>query len=350
MKFASFFILLIFTSAIAVGCTTGNMMTLPSPTNHPQPTKTQEATQTPSPSLTPTPTPLPSSAFSVQIIGYDVHGAMIELIYNGSEHDLRDITPRMKASQNGKSIETQEFEIIDNRYLAEITDAKYTIGEITIEILLARETGVPQVVSTSANYEHIYPFIAPIFFQSEVQKYSLTDRNHTQDGFYGHDLWFGSGISGIPVHIPFSLQIIRIRSKATTNDPSYPKNYNIWFYSPATGYSFVLCHQQLGESILELIDGETIEDFGWGYPLQTAPIIPYNPDTIISIIGPKDTDSGLAHVHIGGQIPDVNLAGWEPFFGYNHKHGLCEGTPPCSQIPDIELKDFLLNGWVDKTK
>ncbi len=60
------------------------------PTEAKVPTRT--ATVTPSPTPTETPAPIPNplleSAFSVQVVGYSEHGAMIELFYDGEWSEL----------------------------------------------------------------------------------------------------------------------------------------------------------------------------------------------------------------------------------------------------------------------
>jgi hypothetical protein len=340
---------LLFTEIISClilsGCGPGQWL---GPTLTPSPTIT--------PNFTPTPTPFPESSFSVEIVGFGEHGAMLKLIYSGNITEIQN-NIRAVIKQGNATKDESDFENIDGRLLAEMTDAKYQLGDINITLEIANGNYTQRIEKTT-QYSQFFPFIYPIFYGSEINGEYTTVMNHAsqgrdQDRMYAYDIWFGYGIAGIPEHMPFSVQIMRLRNHKDYCKDNFGGNYNIWIRHPYTGYVCVLEHTQPGELISEIVGNGQVNDFGWGYDFD-APIFEYDPARVIANIGPKDGCSGLPHLHIECENPYLHPEAIEPFFGYDHSQynrGLClNGNPPCETISNIELSDFLLSGWVDPIK
>ena len=214
-----------------------------------------------------------TSPFSVQVVGYREHGAMIELFYDGGWGDLDKLDIDVSISQGGNIEETQVVQVLEGRHLAEMTEAMYNLGEVDIVLNVQRQgfssTEITKV-NLTAQYDQAHAFLYPVFHQSDVVEYIFHKSKPHTERFYAHDLWFGEGIEGLSVYMPFSLQIMRIREMTDVGGVP-PYNYSMWIRHPFTGYHCCLQHTQPGELIRSLVGNGNPNDFGWGYPPTNAP-------------------------------------------------------------------------------
>ena len=141
-----------------------------SPTVTSPSTATATSTDTPEPTAThiPTPTPFSAADFSVQVVGYGVHGAMIELLYSGDPSNLEGLVIRMRIGQDGHTKEIQTVKVLNGRYLTEMTDANYKLGMIDVEISLdpASSAGSVTSIKTGAAFEHLLPWMRYYYGES----------------------------------------------------------------------------------------------------------------------------------------------------------------------------------------
>ena len=107
------------------------------------------------------------SLFSVEVVGYGEHGAMIELFYDGQWSDLEGVTIRMRIIQDGRTRETQDVQVLGGRRLAEMTDAMYQFGEIDVELVLQEESSSARQVRMQMEFDQWYPFIHPVHAASD---------------------------------------------------------------------------------------------------------------------------------------------------------------------------------------
>jgi hypothetical protein len=117
----------------------------------------------------------------------------------------------------------------------------------------------------------------------------------------------------------------------------------------------MLGHMQPGEQITSIVGKSEINDFGTGFSPSNVDgsIALYDPNRIVTTIGPKDGCSSYPHLHFECQSPylPTPLSGQGPnYFGYDDgklRYGFCEnGITPCEQSRNIEMSDFLLSTWV----
>jgi hypothetical protein len=337
---------------------------------------------------TPTPTPFPESAFSVQVVGYDEHGAMLELFYDGEGSDLDGLTIRMHTSQNGQPKETQAVQVIEGRYLAEMTDVMYRFGEFDIELVLQDESNPAwsNTVEMHAEFEQWYPFIHPIFAASDFTARPLDIVETFKEEMGPEYEWYAKRFCspcdgdaqspgvGTPVYMPFSFQVASIREGVT-------HSFRMWVFHPYTGFIF---------RFAQVTPGPLIEDFfrkqgrdmptnrnayDDPYPHETD-IIPYDPNAIMCTWAapeyPTDPpflrlEGQVSYLLLGLQHPDISpntgfIDGGGPDEAWgNPRYGNCAALGlgdygPCFTpdgqiaVANISMEQFLLNGWIDPGK
>ena len=324
----------------------------------------------------------------MEIVGYGEHGAMIELFYDGNWSELEGYSLQATTYQNDELIETQPVDLIGGRNLTEMVDAKYELGKIRVEIRIDDKTS-SDVVSViqlgKIDYIQHFPFIHPLFHQSELPPYPLDivevheawNDPFLPDGsiWYAKDFCSrkcsGNRDAGYfdtiatPVHMPFSMSLIRI---GHGDDDIEWYERNIVFEHPYTGYVFLMSHQYPSEILLDVIGDQDIDGFGQGYPPRDeALFIPYESERAFTIWGQPWSPDMIPHLHFEGQIPLVWFKDvipqryWAAHWGYSF--GDEEGNPrgqnclpeqeygPCvPTTTNISLERYLLNGWIDPNK
>jgi hypothetical protein len=302
------------------------------------------------------------SPFSVQLVGYGEHGGMVEVLYRGRPKDLEGVLMEVTLSQDGSVRETQRAELREGRYLAEMVDAMYELGEIDVTLTVGGATlnsGLETTVQQTVMYDHLFAFLAPIFRQRDFsnQPLGIDEYHHNDDGslWYAKDFCLGSCQGpestvgeGTPVYMPFSFQLLRVRAMSDICQPVV--NYNIWVRHPYTGLHCVLQHMQPGEVIRTLAGNSELNDFGWGYPSPEAPIVTLDGNRVLATWGPKDGCSSRPHLHLECQNPYSFPTCTDGFFGYCHgpeRYAFCPDGAPCESTPNIEMNDVLVSSWIE---
>ncbi|MFH0875066.1 MAG: hypothetical protein V1859_03950 [archaeon] len=332
------------------------------------PTTAPTATAVP-PTATPAPVYLPQ--LSAYLIGVGEHGAMV-CLKPASAAQLEQIVLTANISQGGsildRSVSAQDMGA--NGSCFEVVDAMYKPGlPVSVEVNASAQGRTVQngkqvvdvgkygLLDKKTGLWMPYPWINYLFWASEANG-NLVNKEHNEDNpFYARDLWFGSSSAknvGIPVHVPAELIVMRLREMqiAKTNDPKQPYNYNLWLYSPRTGFTLHLQHIQPGPALLDLMGGKVINDYGTGWPVpKDATSTSNNNSIVLAYLGPKDARSGISHLHIEGQNPLLTGSAMERFFGYANegtRGGYCPRgvIPPCEGISNFEVMHMLLNGVV----
>ena len=251
---------------------------------------TPAATPTSIPTSIPTATPtkLPPPEFSASVIGYEEHGAMIELVceaYCPTSEDIKSLN--VKVYQNDQLIEKQPIEIIEDRYLIEIQDSFYELGSISIFI----SNPEYKIEITNIEFEERFPFFRWIFGD-----YGLT--RNVFGGFRdNHPAWdmvlitddFPKSV-GAPIYALSNGEMI-------TNQIWYPfegrEEYvtNIYAYLNDVGLLWQIGH----------IDAESP-------PIETGTCTEFIFGDLVAKIGKLDAVSSDPHVHF--QIQTLNQNFW----------------------------------------
>ena len=194
----------------------------------------------------------------------------------------------------------------------EVVDAKYRLVQpVTVEISatksgttiedgeLRAELGDFSILNLEGQWVY-YPFMRPIFRQSEVSSLgSFVDKNHRDPSysppivFFAHDLWFEEGIPGVNTYMPCTLGVNWVERGDNT------VHWRIIAIHPCTGFLLYLEHLDVSEgTAIPMLAGTSPEGInhseGWA--------LPYDPDTPLAQIGPSD--KGMRpHLHIECQNP-----------------------------------------------
>ena len=266
--------------------------------------------------LPPTPTPLPYShkAFDVEIIGVNEHGAMLELIYNGDIGDLTELTIKAELLQNRKFKEEQVFNTLDNKLLAELTDAIYDLGELTVKLQFPQdlESLGASEIELKIDYGRLFPWMHYIYGDSRLAyRFSYPwDPDHLEawdlqpisDDFPDGD--------GHPVTPPCEGTVVR-----SEVIPGSKGTNNMVIYCEDTGYYVQLGHMDRQVFIGDHVTTDTIA----GY-LHWEEIIsrPHNHTKLrrLKIIKTDHSSSIEANDYVDMFNPHVQLGGEALPFGF----------------------------------
>lgn len=252
----------------------------PMPTDTPTPVSIPTNTPVPRPTPTsdPTPTALPPSAFSVGITGYQEHGSMFELKYDGNASDLDGLLIRLTATQGGEIKDSNEvFENFDGRHLAEMTDALYDLGLVQVELLISGARSGQTTIPLEAEYSKRHPFMRWIFGDNPM------DRNvggGFRDGHRQWDLAFSSEEYPNSVGTPILAVTSLVVENYTTSVPGREGLItNAQSYMPWVGLIWGVGH----------IDHNTDPSLGGRF----------RPGEVHAFIGEIQSGSSRPHTHMG---------------------------------------------------
>ncbi len=202
-----------------------------------------------------------TSPFSVQVVGYEEHGAMIELFYDGEWSGLNGAVINISTSQNGNEKETQSIGVYDGRYLAEMTDAMYDLGRI--DVVLSGNEGHSAVGSTtvelSTQYGKAIPWMRWLYGSSGVNDPGLPRPEHPE----AYDLQpvseqYPDG-DGHPVVSPCDGIVYRSEVIPGTVD-----THNFQLYCTVTGYLVQLGHMDNQKSVGDnVVVGDLVGYLHW---------------------------------------------------------------------------------------
>ena len=209
-----------------------------SPTPSTIPTSTVSPTET----SVPTATPFPESAFSIEIVSYGEYGAMFELFYNGSNLEGTDIN--IVTEQNGKRKEAQIFQSVEGRYLAEMTDSFYDIGEVNTIITVKGNSETK--ISKTVTFDSPIPWMNYLYGDSPLSsKLSYPWDSHHLDAW---DLQPVSSsqypnADGHPVYSPCKGTIIKAEIiPEFVSGKGNDDTHTVWVLCDYTGYLVHLGH------------------------------------------------------------------------------------------------------------
>jgi hypothetical protein len=274
-------------------------------------------TPTPKPTIQPTPTEIKPPGFSASVTGFEEHGAMIELtcVENCESFEAGDFS--VKIFQNGIQVEEHPLEILNNRYLIEMQDTFYQLGEIDIEINYENSN----IAISNILYEERYPFLRWLFGDNGITKNVF--------GGFRDD------------HLAWDLVFI--------ND-EYPKSIGVPIYAISNG---IMLTNQIWNPYPDK-DGYItniyayLEDVGLLYqfghidaenpPINTGTCIRFNSGDLLAKIGIKDVISGAPHVHYSMQTLQKNF--WHTI----NDDVTCTYIDPFSNDPFNEGNTYLQYG------
>jgi hypothetical protein len=211
------------------------------------------------------------------VIGYQEHGAMFELHYDGDWSDLDQVTLHLTAEQDGERKDAnQAFEVIDGRRLAEMTDAMYDLGPVYIQLNFHREPSDQgsTTVELETGYDHLFPWMLWPYGNSGLSKSRANFPNPEHPEAYdlqptSDDLPDGLGH---PVSSPCSGKIYQSSTLPRDDGKVY---HNMWIYCPYTGFYVQLGHMDPQLTAGGAVDTNTVvgyvsDETGWPHTHTTA--------------------------------------------------------------------------------
>ena len=293
------------------------------PTPMPTPTPIND------PTVVPIPTKIPLPRFSATVVGYEDHGAMIDLFCEenciGDEID----SIKVKVFQNGVLIENQPVEIIEKRNLVELQDSFYQLGYLEIEINYSGE----KYIISDIEFSERYPFLRWIFGDYGLSRNVF---GGFRDDHRGWDLElkteeFPKSI-GVPI---FAISNGKMLINQIWNPYPDQEGYvtNIIAYLDDVGLVWQFGH----------VDAENP-------PVKTGTCGQFNSGDLVAKIGKKDAVSSAPHVHFG--IQTLKNRFWHTI----NDHPSCTYVNPFSNNPfnegDVDLPYglFLLDYLPDEVK
>lgn len=119
-----------------------------------------------------------------------------------------------------------------------------------------------------------------------------------------------------------------------------------------------MCHQQLGQVILDSLEQQGAElnsrgTYEYVDRRSDGPIIPFDPSGVMSVYGPVDHPWGTPHLHWEGQIFLPEHPETSDTSGYNYGDlgncncGVGEPGPCMPRRANISMRRPLLGDWID---
>jgi hypothetical protein len=245
------------------------------------------------------------NAFDVDIIGVNEHGAMLELIYSGDINDLTDLEIKAELIQNGILEEEQAFNKLDGKLLAELTDAIYNLGELTVILQFPQELESlgGSKIELKIDYDRLYPWMHYIYGDSELA--NRFNYPWDPDNIEAWDLQpisdeFPTG-EGHPVNSPCKGFVIQAGTESS-------QERNLWIYCEETGYYIELGHMDDDVSVDAIVDMHTFVGYinnetGWPHShtklRRPKSIITDHHDCLLETFDYADMFN--PHVHLGGE-------------------------------------------------
>jgi hypothetical protein len=306
--------------------------------------------------------PFSLASFSGQLEKDDILGTVASVSYSGDPQDLDGVILKATFSKGVRIIETDvPSQQANNEIIFDLMDAKYNDGQPGNEPIILEINAISNIELGNSRQTIVldsyiqFPFIHPMFHEDDLSSFQLVDNNHTNDGYYAHDLCLeacggdNEYMKGTPIYAPFPIQVLRIVKRAETGDVDNPHNYNIFIRNPYTGYHCLMSHVLPGNQLFDLIGDEDPDGFGTGWPVPTnTPIIQIDTNRAFAYVGPQDSESGCSHLHFECQTPYWpygEVWDWTGMHNDPNIDNLCPSTSPCELTPSFETLDALLTGW-----
>jgi len=166
----------------------------------------------------PTNTPISLDSFTPTMFGYDTHGNITCVKYNGNQSDLSGLKITADFIQNDKPVEKYvQVDKINNKMCFENIDSLYVPGEIVSVQIRIRAPSSEQILENALQIYELGKYtearwFPPIFRQSDLDPDSLYDWNHTDPEyskgipFKAHDLFSSGSSEGLQIYMPGSVR------------------------------------------------------------------------------------------------------------------------------------------------
>ncbi|NDJ52126.1 MAG: hypothetical protein GYB68_03455 [Chloroflexi bacterium] len=214
--------------------------------------------------------------------------------------------------QDGRWIERQTFHQRNDQFLAEMTDARYTLGPIAAQITLASETQTDHVIPLATTFEQWQPFLHWLFVGAELaNQVYVPNPDHPEAYDLGPEPLKGYPFGiGYPVTLPCNGQLLQTATFPQEVGDDY---LNMWIYCVDIGLYLQLGHieplHQPSEAILEAgtIMGTLTDETGWPHVHMSLrlPTAPLRSDRIK--LNSSFVDPFNPHMQLGGEALDYGF-------------------------------------------